>query len=117
MAKQGAMQKFMDWMQEHIMPVAGRIAEEKHITAITKGMMATIPLTIIGGISLILAFPPVDAATLETTHGFLKTFLSAWYNWAGKYASILELPNNVKLGLLQLHIISVKTIKWNPCPV
>ena len=105
MAKQGAMQKFMDWMQEHIMPVAGKIAEEKHITAITKGMMATIPLTIIGGISLILAYPPVDATTLEATSGILKSFLTAWYNWAGKYAAILELPNNVTLGLLGIYVV------------
>ena len=105
MAKQGAMQKFMDWMQEHIMPVAGKIAEEKHITAITKGMMATIPLTIIGGISLILAYPPVDASTLEATSGILKSFLTAWYNWAGKYAAILELPNNVTLGLLGIYVV------------
>ena len=105
MAKQGAMQKFMDWMQEHIMPVAGKIAEEKHITAITKGMMATIPLTIIGGISLILAYPPVDATTLEATSGILKSCLTAWYNWAGTYAAILELPNNVTLGLLGIYVV------------
>lgn len=95
----------MDWMQDHIMPVAGKIGEEKHITAITKGMMATIPLTIIGGISLILAYPPVDEATLAATGGFFKSFLTAWYNWAGKYGTILELPNNVTLGLLGIYVV------------
>lgn len=52
------MQGFTAFLEKYFMPVAGRIAEQKHLRAIRDGIIVTMPFLIIGAFFLIVAFPP-----------------------------------------------------------
>ncbi|MDF2680802.1 MAG: celB [Brevibacillus sp.] len=50
---------FISFLENRVMPVAGRIAEQKHLQAIRDGIILTMPLLIIGSIFLIIGFIPI----------------------------------------------------------
>ncbi|WP_462413376.1 PTS cellobiose transporter subunit IIC [Neobacillus sp. Marseille-QA0830] len=54
------MSKFNEILEEKVMPVAARIAGQKHLQALRDGIILTMPLIIIGSIFLILGFIPID---------------------------------------------------------
>ncbi|MGO0062827.1 PTS cellobiose transporter subunit IIC [Brevibacillus fluminis] len=53
------MSGYLSFMENRVMPVAGRIAEQKHLQAIRDGIVLTMPLLIIGSIFLIIGFIPI----------------------------------------------------------
>ncbi len=50
---------FISFLEKHVMPVAGRIAEQKHLQAIRDGIILAMPLLIIGSLFLIIGFIPI----------------------------------------------------------
>ncbi|MGV2720122.1 UNVERIFIED_CONTAM: oligo-beta-mannoside permease IIC protein, partial [Klebsiella pneumoniae] len=50
---------FISFLEDRVMPVAGRIAEQKHLQAIRDGIILTMPLLIIGSLFLIIGFIPI----------------------------------------------------------
>ena len=54
------MNKLTAFLEEKVMPTAGRIAGQRHLQALRDGLIATMPLMIIGSIFLILGFIPID---------------------------------------------------------
>jgi cellobiose PTS system EIIC component len=54
------MAKFTQMLEDKVMPVAGRIAGQKHLQALRDGLILTMPLIIIGSIFLILGFIPIE---------------------------------------------------------
>lgn len=50
---------FITFLENRVMPVAGRIAEQKHLQAIRDGIILTLPLLIIGSLFLIIGFLPI----------------------------------------------------------
>ncbi|MED4583649.1 PTS cellobiose transporter subunit IIC [Brevibacillus choshinensis] len=50
---------FISFLENRVMPVAGRIAEQKHLQAIRDGIILTMPLLIIGSLFLIIGFIPI----------------------------------------------------------
>ncbi|PJW21074.1 PTS system, cellobiose-specific IIC component [Geobacillus thermodenitrificans] len=53
------MDRFIRVLEEHVMPVAGRIAEQRHLQAIRDGIILSMPLLIIGSLFLIIGFLPI----------------------------------------------------------
>ena len=53
-------EKFQMIMEEKIVPVASRISSQRHLAALRDGLTILIPFTVIGGIALMIANPPVD---------------------------------------------------------
>ncbi|WP_134686595.1 PTS cellobiose transporter subunit IIC [Brevibacillus migulae] len=53
------MQAFISFLENRFMPIAGRVAEQKHLQAVRDGIILTMPLLIIGSLFLILGFIPV----------------------------------------------------------
>lgn len=47
------------FLEKHVMPVAGRIAEQRHLQAIRDGLILAMPLLIIGSIFLVVAALPI----------------------------------------------------------
>ncbi|MGF7088789.1 PTS system cellobiose-specific IIC component [Kroppenstedtia sanguinis] len=47
------------FLEKHVMPVAGRIAEQKHLQAIRDGLILAMPLLIIGSIFLVISALPI----------------------------------------------------------
>lgn len=50
---------YISFLENRVMPVAGRIAEQKHLQAIRDGIILTMPLLIIGSLFLIIGFIPI----------------------------------------------------------
>jgi len=53
------METFIDFLEEKVMPIAGRIAAQRHIRALRDGLAITMPLIIVGSIFMILANVPI----------------------------------------------------------
>lgn len=48
------MNGFLNWMEEHFMPVAARIGNQKHLVAIRDAFIAIMPITMVGSIAVLL---------------------------------------------------------------
>lgn len=81
------MDKFVGLIEQKIMPVANRIGTQRHMTAIRKGIIATMPLTIVGSFFTILLNIPIAsvAAVIEP------------------YRAILDIPFRYTVGILALY--------------
>ena len=97
------MQKFFDWLEEKLMPLANFFGSQRHLLAMRDGIVSAIPLTIIGSIFLILACPPVSPDNL-TGIGILDNLLLGWYHWANANSAYLLAPFNATMGIMSLFI-------------
>lgn len=95
--------KFMWFLEEKLMPMATKLSNQRHLKAIRDGLMSVIPLTIIGGFSLILASPPVDPELTKPTNFFNK-FLLSWYDWAKANANAILTPYNMTMAIMALFV-------------
>ncbi len=55
------MNKFMGFLEEKVLPTTHKIASQRHLLAIRKGVLSTLPLTIIGSFFVILLNFPIEA--------------------------------------------------------
>ena len=69
------MEKLQSWMEEHLLPVANKIASNKYLKAISSGMISMMPCALAGSIALILISPPLSST--ETT-GIVSTIMVGW---------------------------------------
>lgn len=53
------MKKFLSFLENHFMPLAGKLAAQRHLGALKDGIILTMPLIIIGSFFLILGFLPI----------------------------------------------------------
>lgn len=85
------MNKFNAFLEEKIMPVAGRIAAQRHLQALRDGIILTMPLIIIGSLFLILANLPIPG---------YPEFMAGIFGdqWAEK----LSYPVNVSFDIMAL---------------
>ncbi|MFY1066484.1 PTS sugar transporter subunit IIC [Enterococcus sp. AD013-P3] len=81
------MKGFVGVIEEKIMPIANKMGNQRHMVAIRKGIIATMPLTIVGSFFTILLNIPVDsiAAMIEP------------------YREILDVPFRYTVGILALY--------------
>lgn len=81
------MDKFVGVIEQKIMPVANKIGTQRHMTAIRKGIIATMPLTIVGSFFTILLNFPIEsvAAVIEP------------------YREVLDIPFRYTVGILALY--------------
>ncbi|WYJ98925.1 PTS system, cellobiose-specific IIC component [Enterococcus sp. DIV0212c] len=56
------MKKFTEFIEEHLAGPMAKLANQRHLRAIRDGIIATLPLIIIGSFFLIIAFPPLPAS-------------------------------------------------------
>lgn len=80
------MNHFNAFMERYFMPVAGKMAEQRHLKAVRDGIIATMPLLIIGSVFLIISSPPVEA----------------WSEFMAPYAEALSIPVDATFGLIGL---------------
>lgn len=97
------MDKFNQLAETKLLPVANKLAQQRHLTALRNGMVSSIPLSILGGVCLIIATPPFDPSKV-TQHNVFTNILTAWYNWAQANGPALKLPFMMSMGLMGLFI-------------
>lgn len=98
------MERFNEFAERVLVPIANKIGTQRHIQAIKDGMVVAIPLSILGGVCLIVATPPFKPEFLPET-GIFRDVLMAWYNWAKANSYALKLPFNMTMGLMGLFIV------------
>lgn len=97
------MEKFNEIADRTLMPIANKLANQRHLAAIRDGMVVAIPLSILGGVCLIISTPPFKPETLPNW-GFISDVLMGWYNWAQLNKAALQLPYNMTMALMGLFI-------------
>lgn len=102
--KASFMDKFQSVMEKTVVPVGMKISNQRHLAAIRDGMTVMIPVTVIGGLSILLAMPPVPATITEASN-FFYGFLLAWKAWAGANAGVLMLPYYLSIGIISLYVV------------
>jgi PTS system cellobiose-specific IIC component len=95
--------KFLSKLEKVLLPIGDKIGNQKHLAAISTGMMMTLSLIVVGSLFLIVANPPinVDLVNPETQNIFLK-FMLNWKSFAVENYAILTKPFNFTMGIVGL---------------
>ena len=78
------MSKAIEILDKHVVPPLTVLSENTYLSAIRAGMVSIMPLTIIGGLFLIVAFFPV----------------AGWDEIIAPYLPLLEIPVTATFGML-----------------
>ena len=97
------MEKFNELANRTLVPIANKLGNQRHLAAIRDGMVVAIPLSILGGVCLIISTPPFKPDTLPNW-GFISDLLLGWYNWAQANKAMLQLPYNMTMALMGLFV-------------
>lgn len=97
------MEKFNELANRTLVPIANKLGNQRHLAAIRDGMVVAIPLSILGGVCLIISTPPFKPDTLPNW-GFISDLLLGWYNWAQANKAMLQLPYNMTMALMELFV-------------
>lgn len=95
--------KFNELANRTLVPIANKLGNQRHLAAIRDGMVVAIPLSILGGVCLIISTPPFTPETLPNW-GFFTDMLMGWYNWAQTYKAALQVPYNMTMALMGLFV-------------
>jgi PTS system cellobiose-specific IIC component len=82
------MNQATEFLNKNVVPPLEWLSELTIMKAIRAGMMAIVPLTIIGGIFMIIAYMPIPG----------------WEDWVEPYLPLLEIPNKATFGLLAIFV-------------
>ena len=85
------MQKFMDWMEAHVMPLAGKLGTNRYLKAISSGFIAIMAATIVGSIFTLIGNLPFTGWT-------------AWLASTG-LNKILALPGQCTTDLIAVYAV------------
>lgn len=54
------MDKFMHFVEDKMSPIADKLGEQRHLSAMQKGFMTVLPLIFVGAVFMVIANPPVN---------------------------------------------------------
>lgn len=97
------MTAFFNKLEDKLMPLANFFGQQRHLLAIRDGIVSAMPLTIIGSIFLILAYPPVDPTNIPDIP-LIGAFLEGWYNWAQANMGAIIAPFSATMAILSLFV-------------
>ena len=91
------MEKFIAWLEKHLMPIANKIAKQRHLMAIRDTFMTILPPLFFGAI----------IAVINAGSGFESTnaFLVAWKNFATNNSLILGWLNLITMSVMSLYVL------------
>lgn len=105
MSNQGSIiVKMQATLEKYLVPFATKLSDQRHLAAVRDGLTYLIPFTILGGISILLASPPVSADMQGTN--FFFSFLLAWKEWAASCSEILMVPYNLTIGIISIYVVA-----------
>lgn len=80
------MNKFLEWVQDKLMPPLVKIANQRHLVAVRNGLVITLPAIIAGSLFLIVGNIPIDA----------------WTEFLAPYENVLNAAVNATFGIIAL---------------
>ena len=60
------MDKFMHFVEDKMSPIADKLGEQRHLSAMQKGFMTVLPLIFVGAVFMVIANPPVTADMVKS---------------------------------------------------
>lgn len=90
-------------LEKLLAPLANKLGNQRHLQAISDGMMMSLALIVVGSVFLIVANPPInlDIVDLNTSNVFLKAMI-AWKQWAVTNYNTITIPYTMTMGLIGL---------------
>ena len=90
-------------LEQLLSPLGNKLGNQRHLQAISNGMMMSLALIVVGSIFLIIANPPInlDIVDLNTGNIFLKAMI-AWKQWAVANYNTITIPYTMTMGLIGL---------------
>lgn len=83
------MNKLQKLLESKLLPLAGVMQSNKILSSISSGLMAGVPFMVIGSLTLVVHYPPVDYTTLDP--GILYTVMKGWTDLANSLDSVLTM--------------------------
>lgn len=80
------MNRFLDWMENKLIPPLAKIANQRHLVAIRNGLVITLPVIIAGSLFLIVGNIPIES----------------WLNFLEPYAEMIDAAVNATFGIIAL---------------
>ncbi|ERI04107.1 PTS transporter subunit EIIC [Atopobium sp. oral taxon 810] len=97
------MEKFTEWVETHLAPVANKMSRNRYIQAIQNAFLTLIPFITIGCFALIIVSPTTDPTTMDP--GLMRTFMEGWTAVAGALDPFLGSGvHNLTVGCLALWV-------------
>lgn len=94
---------FMNRIEKVLTPLGTKLGNQRHLKAISNGMMFALPFIVIGSFFLIFANPPINMELYDpaTANAFTR-FLASWKGFAETYYSQITLPYDLTMGIFSL---------------
>lgn len=96
------MEKFTEFIERHVAPVAGRLGANRYIQAIQNTFLTLIPFMTIGSMALVIVTPPMDYTTMDP--GIAQSFMQGWQAVADFLAFPFTIINAITTGCLALWV-------------
>lgn len=96
------MNNLIENVEKKLAPLAQKISKNPRIKAIQNAFFASIPLTLIGSICLLLSTPVADSSAMNP--GILKSIIAGWETIANTFYAPLETIRAFTIGSLSLYI-------------
>lgn len=95
--------KFLERLEKVLLPIGSKLGSQKHLQAISVGMMMTLALIVVGSLFLIIANPPINLELVDPNTGnvFLQ-FMIGWKKFAIANYDIITKPFNFTMGVVGL---------------
>jgi len=92
-------EKLENWLA----PLGEKLGRQRHLQAISGGMMMSLALIVVGSVFLIIANPPInlELVDLNTSNIFLKGLI-VWKQWAVANYNMITIPYTYTMGLIGL---------------
>ena len=95
--------KFLAKLDSVLSPIGNKLGNQRHLKAISAGMMMPLALIVVGALFLVVANPPINPELVdaESANFFIKGLLS-WKAFAVENYGLLTAPFNMTMGIFGL---------------
>lgn len=95
--------KMLNKLDEVLSPIGAKLGAQRHLKAISAGMMMPLSLIVVGALFLIVANPPINPELVdaENANFFVKMLLD-WKSFATANYGLLTAPFNMTMGIFGL---------------
>lgn len=96
-------ESMVDKLNGVLSPLAAKLGNQRHLRAISTGMMFSLPFIVIGSFFLIFANPSINMEQYnpEKANVFMR-FLAAWKEFAVANYDLITAPYNLTMGIIGL---------------
>lgn len=87
-------------LQTVLAPIGEKLGKQRHLSAISSGIMMVAPITLISAFINLIANPPITQDLIN--QGGFWALLSPWFNFAAKYYNQIMVPYHMTIGLFAI---------------